>query len=442
MNDAIFALATAPGRAAVAVVRVSGPDLRNLLTRLCNRLPPPRQATLRTIRSESGEAIDQGLVLWFPGPGSFTGEDVFELQLHGGVAIVEAVSTALSAAGARPAHAGEFTRRAFEAGRLDLSQAEAVADLVDAETEAQRRQALLQLGGALAVRRDAWRSALIEALAFLNAQIDFSEEDVPQDVAERAIMPLRGLLGELDAALSDVRGERVRDGLRIALVGAPNAGKSSLFNALLGREAAIVTPTPGTTRDIIEAPLTIRGYRVILADMAGLRDAGDEIEAEGIRRAKAWAETADLRLVLRDPWSVPAKGAAESFTANSDVLVLTKSDQNHGVQLFDYSLLGVTVIPTSVVTPHGLDELKLFLENWVTLSVAGADFPAVTRIRHRRLLETARDHVRRGLSRSLGDAELIAEDVRSAAYALEQLSGRVDAEAVLDRIFASFCIGK
>ena len=301
MNDPIYALATAPGRAAVAVVRVSGPDLRDMLAQLCSRIPAPRQAALRTIRSEMGEPIDEGLVLWFPTPGSFTGEDVFELQLHGGAAIIEAVTSALAAAGARPAEAGEFTRRAFEAGRLDLTQAEAIADLVDAETESQRRQALLQLGGALAVRREAWRAGLIEALAFLDAQIDFSEEDVPADVAERAMKPLRALISELDAALGEVRGERIREGLRIALVGAPNAGKSSLFNALVGRDAVIVTSMPGTTRDVIEAPLTIQGYKVVLADMAGLRDAVDEVEAEGIRRARAWAHSADLRLVLVDP---------------------------------------------------------------------------------------------------------------------------------------------
>ena len=237
-----------------------------------------------------GEAIDQGLVLWFPGPASFTGEDAAELHLHGGAAVVERVAEVLGRLGLRPAEPGEFTRRAFEAGKLELSQAAAVADLVDAETQAQRRQALEQLGGALARRHEAWRDALVEALAFLEAQIEFPDVEVPPAVAAAARAPLKRLQAELTAALSDPAGltrAGARGLFRVALVVAPNAGKSSIINALIGRDAAIVTATPGTTRDVIEAPLVLEGYRVLLADMAGLRASSDPIEREGVRRARA-----------------------------------------------------------------------------------------------------------------------------------------------------------
>ncbi len=301
MAETIFALATAPGRAAVAVVRLSGLGTRAALEALGMRIPPPREARLRRLRDHGGEVLDDALVIWTPGPGSYTGEDAAELHLHGGMAVVDAVSGALLAAGARLAEPGEFTRRAFENGKLDLAQAEAVADLVEAETEGQKRQALAQLEGALGRRYEAWREGLLEALANLEAAIDFPDEELPANVAARARPPLETLEAELAQALEGAdRGERVREGYRIAIVGAPNAGKSSLLNRLIEREAAIVTATPGTTRDVIEAPLAIGGFKVLLADTAGLRETGDEIEGEGIRRAKDWANGAALRLWVVD----------------------------------------------------------------------------------------------------------------------------------------------
>ncbi|HTK35987.1 MAG TPA: tRNA uridine-5-carboxymethylaminomethyl(34) synthesis GTPase MnmE [Caulobacteraceae bacterium] len=445
MRDTIFALATAPGRAAIAVVRLSGPGAGEAVRALAGRDLPPRAASLCRLNDPgSGAPIDEALVLWFPAPASFTGEDQAELQLHGGPAVVEAAADALAGLGLRLAEPGEFTRRAFENGRLDLSQAEAIADLVEAETGAQRRQALDQLGGALARRYETWRDALIDALAWLEAEIDFPDEDLPEALVQRAGEPLRRLAIELAGAIEDTRGERVREGLRVALVGAPNAGKSSLINALLGRDAAIVTAMPGTTRDVIEAPLTLDGYRVLLADMAGVREAGDPIEAEGVRRARAWAESAALRLwVVDGSAETGAWREASDLIGPDDLLVLTKADRGEGADAAGARASGLAAIQVSTVEPGGIDRLRATLTGLVRTALTGADFPATTRLRHRALLQDSLVHLRRAIHRlSSRDAELVAEDVRLAARALERLSGRIDAEAVLDRVFASFCIGK
>ena len=445
MRDTIFALATAPGRAAIAVVRLSGPATRDAVRALAGRNLAPRVASLcRLSDPATGAPIDEALVLWFPGQRSFTGEDQAELQLHGGPAVVEAVAEALAAAGLCPAGPGEFTRRAFENGRLELSQAEAIADLVEAETAAQRRQALDHLGGARARRYDGWREALIEALAWLEAEIDFPDEDLPEALAQRAGPPLNRLAAELAAAIEDTRGERVREGFRVALVGAPNAGKSSLINSLVGREAAIVTATPGTTRDVIEAPLTLDGYRVLLADMAGVRDASDPIEAEGVRRARAWAEAAALRLWVVD--ASASEGAwreAAGLVRGGDVLILTKADRSEGADAEAARSVGLPWVAASAISAPGIEGVRQTLSERVRTGFSGADFPATTRLRHRALLQESLSHLKRGLDRlGSGEPELIAEDVRLAARALERLSGRIDADAILDRVFGTFCIGK
>jgi len=449
-RDTIFALATAPGRAAIAIIRLSGPGAGRVLTALARDGVRPREAALRILRDPvGGSVLDEALVLWFPAPASVTGEDCVELHLHGGHAVVDGVTRVLLGLGARLAGPGEFTRRAFENGKLDLTQAEAVADLVDAETESQRRQALAQLDGALARRHATWRAGLVEALAVLEAAVDFPDEDLPESVADEAAPTIARIVEELGAALADgARGERVRGGYRVALIGAPNAGKSSLLNALVGRDAAIVTATPGTTRDIIEVPLDLAGYRVVLADTAGVRAARDPIEAEGVRRARAWADAADLRLLVvdfaaQDEFWREVAGLAQS----GDFCLLNKADLPRGTSASAEGWAasqGLSVWTLSLANAHGLDAIRRALAEAVVSALSGAEFPAATQERHRRDLAEARDHLDRALDALAepAEAELAAEDVRLAARSLARISGQVGAEDVLDRVFARFCIGK
>ncbi len=448
--DTIYALATAPARAAIGVVRLSGPETWTALNALAGHVPSPRRASLRALRDAAGLVLDEALVLWFPGPNSFTGEDGAELHLHGGPAIIEAVSRRLTGLGLRLAEPGEFTRRAFEHGRLDLAQAEAVADLVDAETEAQRRQALAQLGGALSARHAAWREQLLDALAQLEAAVDFPDEDLP----ELAVAGVRAAIAvtaqDIAGALAEgTRGERVREGYRIALIGAPNAGKSSLLNRLARTEAAIVTAIPGTTRDVIELPLDLGGFRVLVADTAGLREAQDLVEAEGVRRAQARAETADLRLLVVD--AAGADGAwheGRQTLRPGDLVLLNKIDLELGpdgraAQAWAEAQ-GLEAVGLSTLQDAGVGALEARLSAKVAQALGGAEFPAVTRERHRRDLEQAQAHLRRALDQ-VDDGlqpELAAEDVRLAARSLARVGGRIDAEQVLDVVFSRFCIGK
>jgi len=435
VTSTIFAPATPPARSAIAVIRLSGPLSAKAVAVLAGRLPTPRRASLRILRC-GGREIDQALVVWFPGPHSFTGEDSAELHLHGGLAVVEAVASALLKLGLRPAEPGAFTRRALENGKLDLAQAEGLADLIDAETEAQRRQALEQLGGALGRRHEKWRALMLESLASLEAAVDFPDEDLPEDVSDRAGGPLRTLVWELERALADgPRGEVVRDGFRVALIGAPNAGKSSLLNRLAGRDAAIVAATPGTTRDVVEVPMVLNGFKLLLADTAGLRVTEDLVEAEGVRRAEAWAASAHLRLWVVEPaQDIPARPNAVS---PGDLLVLSKSDIGRAPVEFP----DLEQVATSVAAGGGLDHLRKVLRRRVAAVAAGEDFPAVTRERHRSALQDALSHARGALA-SLDRPELAAEDARLASGALERVAGRVMPDDVLDLVFASFCIGK
>jgi tRNA modification GTPase len=451
MIRTIFALATAPGRAAVAIVRVSGPLAGEAVRRLAGALPTPRRAALRTLRRPGdGAVLDRALTLWFPGPDSYTGEDCAEFHVHGGHAVVEGLVDALIGLGLGLAEPGEFTRRAFQNGRLDLAQAEAVADLVDAETEAQRRQALAQLEGDLSRRHGAWRGVLIEALAVLEAAVDFPDEDVPETVADEAAPALRALAAELDDALIDAdRGERVRDGYRIALVGAPNAGKSSLLNALAGRDAAIVAASPGTTRDVIEVSLNLAGFRVLIADTAGLRATTEPVEIEGVRRARGRAEQAALRIwVVDGAADDPAWRETAKVVRPDDICVINKQDLKPGLAgdaVRDWANgQGLKTLELSLVRRSGLLELETLLTARVTSALTGAEFPAATRARHRHDLAEARAHLGRALLALSApvEVELAAEDVRLAARSLAKISGRIDPEDVLDRVFARFCIGK
>ena len=434
MSDTIFAPATAAGRAAVAVVRLSGPGTALAVRALAGRLPAARRASVRKLSDAKGRAIDEALVLWFPAPGSYTGEDSAELHVHGGPAVVGALVEALSALGLRLAEPGEFTRRAFEHGKLDLAQAEGVADLIDAETDAQRRQALAQLGGRLSEVQARWRDSLIRASAMLEAAVDFPDEELPADVAGRARPILEILAGELESAAADgERGEQVREGFRIALLGAPNAGKSTLLNVLAKREAAIVSATPGTTRDIIEVPMVLGGYKVVVADTAGLRKTDDEIEAEGVRRAEAWAETAGLRVWLVDGYGEPQPEVPASLRPG-DIVLLTKRDLGEGQD-------GLPGEPFTAKSPNDVAWLERSLTQTVVEALAGGEPPAATRLRHRELLTEAAERLRHALAEDQA-LELAAEDVRLAARALDRITGRIDPEQVLGRIFSTFCIGK
>ena len=451
MSDhTIFALASGGARAGVAVLRLSGPGAGAALAALTPGKAPtvPRTASLRALRDPAGgEILDQALVLWFPGPGSFTGEDVAELHLHGGPAVVEGVLGALGRLpGLRPAEAGEFTRRAFLNGRLDLTQAEAIADLVAAETAEQRRQALDQAAGALGRIYDAWRGRLIAAIAHVEAGIDFADEDLPADIDRAARDALAALAGEIAAHLDDGRrGERLRAGVHLALLGRPNAGKSTLLNLLAGRDAAIVSETAGTTRDVIEVHLDLGGVPVIVADTAGLRDSMDEIEREGVRRAAARADWADLKLIVLDrgDWpDVPADLRALAADGRALVLV-NKADLTPVDDPGD--LDGVPVLALSARTGAGVEAFVARLTAEVRgLALAGTGAaPGPTRARHRHALEEARAALAQALDGwSRQGSELVAEDLRLAARAIGRITGRVDVEDLLDVIFADFCIGK
>ncbi len=437
MTDTIFALATPPGRGAVAIIRISGPDTAGVLERIGAGGVKPRLASVRNI-THDGQLVDQALILRFVGPNSYTGEDSAELHLHGGRAVIEAASKALIAEGLRPAEAGEFTRRAFQNGRMDLAQAEAVADLIDAETEAQKAQALGQLDGALSETYAGFRRDLLKALSLVEAEIDFPDEEVPDNLARTAGPVLDQLASDLRKALEDSdRGRRVREGYRIVLIGETNAGKSSLFNALTAREAAIVTPIAGTTRDVLDADIMIGGYAVTLSDTAGLRESDDPVEAEGIRRARARAESADLRLWVRSPSQTEGDDPAASFVRSSDLQILNKADLGTLEAVPDIEALTV-----STATGQGLSQLHDWISARLARDLSGADFPAVTRERHRRRLVEALAAVEAG-RRALNIApEMAGDDLRRAADALARVTGAIGVEDILGEVFSSFCIGK
>ncbi|MFC0410268.1 tRNA uridine-5-carboxymethylaminomethyl(34) synthesis GTPase MnmE [Roseomonas elaeocarpi] len=435
--DTIFALATGAGRAAVAVLRLSGPNCAAVIRSLAGTLPTPRMATLRTLRRGDGAALDRALVLWFPGPRSFTGEDAAELHLHGGRAVIAAVGEALAALGARPAEPGEFSRRAFLHGKLDLTEAEGIAELVEAETEAQRQQALAQAGGLLARQARDWAGRLTTLLAQEEAAIEFAEEDLPSSLDGEVRAGAAALACEITAALADGgRGERLREGLDIAILGAPNAGKSSLLNALVGREAAIVSARAGTTRDVVEARLDIAGVSVTLADTAGLRDGADEIEAEGIRRAHRRGEEADVVLALFAA-DAPPDGETLAVLGRRRCLVLL-SRCDLAPSPLPATVAGEPALAVSALTGQGLDALRARLEEEVASRAGGGSL--LTRPRHRAALEDTARHLAAAADAPV--PELVSEALRQASQSLGRLSGRVGVEDVLDVVFGSFCIGK
>jgi tRNA modification GTPase len=425
--DTIVAQASARGRAGVAVLRISGPAAWSVGARIAGDLPPPRRAALRRLCDAEGETLDRALVLAFEEGGSFTGEQTVEFHLHGSAAVVSAVMReVLAEDGVRPAEAGEFTRRAFEAGRLDLTEVEGLGDLLEAETEAQRRHAQRIMEGSLATLVDGWREDLLQALAMSEAAIDFADDDLPPGTWQLMHEPLARVCAALGRELFGRRAaERIRDGFEVAIVGPVNSGKSTLLNVLAGREAAITSEREGTTRDVIEVRMEIGGLPVTLIDTAGLRATEDEVEQMGIARGRQRAAAADLRVVLKAHPDDPADGAAPG-----DIVLLGRADL--------WFLPGV-----SGRTGAGVDALLSGIEARLVERVAESS--AFSRERHFARLQKALEHLQ--LAREEAGTpeprlEIVAEEIRHAVFLLDELVGRIGAEAVLGRIFSSFCIGK
>lgn len=426
------------------MVRVSGPHAGMVLNVMAGKRPKPREAAGRKIvHPTTGELLDRGVVVWFPAPKSFTGEDVAELHLHGSVAVVRAVLAALNIVpDCRPAEPGEFARRAFDNGKIDLTQAEGLADLIDAETEGQRRQALRQAQGALSSLYESWRHSLIEATGLVEASIDFTDE---ADVACDAFAQARTIVQDLDKRIrrhleDHHRGEILRAGFQVVLAGPPNVGKSSLLNALARRDAAIVSEEAGTTRDVIEVRLDLAGLPVFVSDTAGIRETAAAVELEGIRRSVARANDADLVIWLTDIHAPePLPPPELRVLASRTLLVINKMDL---VASGGQPVLPDDMIAVSVKTGAGLDVLTERLAAIAEARIAPGDVPALTQDRHRRLLEQAVEDLGAFLSSDANLTELRAEDLRRAAVAIGRISGRIDVEDVLDQVFARFCIGK
>ena len=435
-RDTIFALASGAGRAAIAVVRVSGPLCAAALATLApDKAFPDRVATLASLRDPaSGETLDRALVVRFVAPRSFTGEEMAELQATGGRATVAGIIAALARLpGLRPAEAGEFAWRAFENGKLDLSEVEGLADLVDAETEAQRLQALRIAGGALRRDAEAIRAEIAEAMALIEAQIDFSDvEDADALSLDQARLIAAAAAARIDAALaSAAAGERLREGFTVVIAGPPNVGKSTLMNALARRDVSIVSPIPGTTRDLIEASLDLRGFPVTLVDTAGLRESDDPIEREGVARARRRAERADLTLWLTDSTVFDAPQFAGSGAA---ITVATKADIG--------GWAGTEAVKVSAVTGAGIEQLLDAIAEVAAEELSGPAPALITLERHRIAYTDALAALERALDPAQGELELVAEDLRLAARALERIAGRIDVEDVLGEIFKRLCVGK
>ena len=427
--DTIFALASAQGKAGVAVIRVSGPLAHDASAELCGRKIPLRGTTLRTLRDDKGEPLDQALVLSFSAPNSFTGENIVEFQTHGSTAVVSAVVQALSKVdGLRLADPGEFTRRALENGQLDLAQVEGLADLIEAETEAQRKQAHAVLSGGLGQLAERWRRDLIRAASLIEVTIDFADEDVPVDVTPEVTALLTGVHKDIESECQGVViAERIRHGFEVAIIGAPNVGKSTLLNALAGREAAITSEYAGTTRDVIEVRMDLGGLPVTLLDTAGLRETEDHVEGIGIALARKRAEDADLRVFL-----VEADEALDVEMQAGDIRLLPKADERQDAE---NSISGIT--------GHGIDQLVSHVSQ--VLKDRSANVGIATRQRHQDTMKTALLSLSSAtdiLQRGPEFYDIAAEDMRSAIRSLEMLVGRVDVENLLDEIFLSFCLGK
>lgn len=441
-DHTIFALSSGRAPSAIAIIRVSGPQAKAAVERLCGKLPAPRLAHVVTLRDLDGSALDESVTFWFPAPHSATGEDVAEFHVHGGRAVIAAMFDALGAIdGLRPAEPGEFTRRAFENGKLDLTEAEGLDDLIHADTDRQRRQALRHLKGLLGAKAESWRQQIIEASALVEAGIDFSDEgDVSAELVAPALRKIAALKTEIEETLvSSAQSERLREGLTVAIAGPPNAGKSTLLNRLARREAAIVSPHAGTTRDIIEVHLDLDGYPVTVIDTAGVRDTHDPVEQEGVRRARDRARTSDLVLWLVDandevaPKLASADDHAPVWIVRNKVDLITKKDEaGEASARFDIS----------AARGDGVSELVAALVSYARDYFGSGEMALVSRARHRTLLRETVAALGRAEQAAGKGEELLAEELRIAIHSLGRLTGRVDVEDILDVIFREFCIGK
>jgi len=445
-DDTIFALSSGPGVAGVAVIRVSGVKAGELLVSLTKKpLSVSRVATLSALYNPTSDVLlDRALVLWFAAPNSFTGEDVAELHVHGGTAVVEGVMEALSGThGVRAATAGEFTRRAFDNGKMDLTEAEGLADLIHAQTSAQREQALRQMDGALRRLYEGWRSRIIVHLAHLEADIDFPDEDLPEGVAGAVKPEVMAVSAEIKEHLSDaVRGRAIRNGFRIVILGAPNVGKSTLLNALAKSDVAIVSEEAGTTRDVIEIQLNLGGFPVRLVDTAGLREGGGAIEQEGMRRAKSHAEDAELRLVLSSAGDKGLDEVTTTLVNEQTLLVLTKADTANSVDPKPKEHGQLATLVTSAATGDGVEELLSWLTKHVVATMGKREAVTLTRLRHKEALYETVEHLERFAENAGRDPVLAAEDVRMAVRSLGSITGLVHMDDILDVVFSDFCIGK
>lgn len=441
----IYALSSGRGRSGIAIIRVCGPSSASALKAITGHLPIPRKATLTSITAEDGSIIDRGIVLWLPGPGSATGEDMAEFHIHGGHAVISALEMRLSGIhNLRAAEPGEFSRKAFENGKLDLTQIEGLSDLIHAETEGQRRQAMRQFDGDLGRMLGTLRDQSLQTLAHFEAVIDFPEEEIPEAIILETTERISSLVEKIDQVLEGAhKGEQMRTGVHAALIGAPNVGKSSLLNSLAGRDAAIVSASAGTTRDIVEVHLDVGGLPLILADTAGLREVNAQVEKEGVRRAEALLESTDLKIIIFDGADWPSiDSRTESIVDENAIVVVNKSDLLSLIPE-NQKIRNQPILFVSAITGVGLEELIEVLQQKMSLGVNSTTEPSLTRGRHRELLGRARQYLSEFLLVEIdADLELRAENLRLAVREIGKITGHVEVDEILDIVFRDFCIGK
>ena len=441
----IYALSTGPGISGIAIVRVSGEDTKKVIELLTNaKLPKPRVATLRKINKiNTSELIDEGIILWFPGPESYTGEDMAEFHIHGSKAVIDALHHSISKIeNCRLAEAGEFTKLAFQNGKINLLKAESIADLISAETEIQRQQAVKIMNGKSANKFNNLREKLLKILSHVEAKIDFPDEDLPEDILKNIKKISNEVILNIKKILDDQKvGERIREGFKIAIIGPTNAGKSSLLNHLSNRDAAIVSEIAGTTRDVIETHLNIDGYPVVVSDTAGIRDSKNEIEKKGIKLALDKAENADLKLIVIDAKNIDFKGVLKELMDANAILVVNKSDLlkedlNFEIKNYEHVLI-------SVKNNLNVEDLILKIKNKLKNKFITSEDILITRARHRQHLEQSLNYLKNFEEKNEAeDFDKAAEDLRLATRHLGMIVGKVDVEEILGSIFNDFCIGK